>query len=141
MSKLKTYFNLYRLINIVLFLVGLTVYCILHFFWADICVSLDCSTYVMGAYLAPIREAGLVLAAATLPLLFFPARYFKKWFVFIFLPASLLTLWNVSSIDPNESHSFLVSATRQSAMENFLILWPVVTLIFIAVHWYKNRQQ
>jgi len=140
MSRFKAHLSRYHIVVIVLLFLGIGIYAAADWYWGSVCASGGCTIFFIDAYLAPLREAGLVFATVSLPFLFLPAHYFKKWFLYIFIPATLFTLWNLSIIDPNASHSFLPSTTRQSAMENYLIFWPAVTLLFIVYHWYRTQK-
>lgn len=138
MPYVKKYFNKPRFVVLAMCFIGFSTYAVLHYFWADICVSYECSSYVMSGFLAPLREAGLVLTAVTLPFLFLPTHYFKTWLLWIFLPATAFTLLALANLDPNSSNMF--RTTREVAMANFMYWWLPLTLLFVAVHYHRTRQ-
>lgn len=122
----------------VLVLVGAGLYVVVSWYWQSVCVSAGCTSYLKAAYLAPLREAGLVLAVISLPFIFLPYHYFKSWLGCVLLPATLVTLYSMYSIDPNSSH--ILRTTREEAMSNFMYWWLPITLLFIAYHWYRSRK-
>ena len=139
MQNIKNYFSLFRLLNVLLLALGITFYLTLTFFWSDICVAYQCSSYTMSGYLAPLREAGLVLAAVVSIFLFLPTLYFRKWLIWIGLPLAIYSFVAVVAIDPNSSNMF--NSTREDVVKNFLNRWLVVTFVFIAIYWYRTRNK
>lgn len=122
---------------VVLFSVGFATFVVLNVFWSDICVSLDCSAYTMDAYLAPLREAGLVLATISLPFVFLPFHYFKSWILYLLPLMFLITLAAISNIDPNSGNMF--NATREEAMNDFVFQWGIATLVFVLYCWQQKH--
>jgi|SRR6056297_2167440 len=141
LSSFKTnYFDKWRVASIGLLLLGLVISLGADWYWSNICAQNGCTSFFRMAYLAPLREAGMLIAIVALPFIFIPTHYFKVWFVWIFVPFSVLTILGVSEIDPNSSNMFADS--RAESISNQLLPWSVVTLLFIAWrHLVINRYQ
>jgi len=138
MIKLKTYFNWYRISIIALVFLGVCIYVATDWYWKNVCAVEICDVYFLDAYLAPLREAGLVLATVMLPFLFLPTRYFRTWFIWLFTPVFLLTLYQISRIDPNSSNMF--AQRREEVVADMLLPWLILTLLFIVYHWYRTQK-
>lgn len=138
-SKIKIYLSALRFINILVFFTGVFSYCYASWYWENVCAVVGCSSYFKLAYLAPLREAGLVLAAITLPFLFIPTWYFKKWLKYVAPYIVIFTMASMLSIDPDSSNMF--NNTREEMMAEFLSWWLPFTLAFISYQWYKNKNK
>jgi len=138
-SIFKSYFDRYRVLNVFLLLLGVVIYVSADWYWSNVCAVKGCPTGFIGAYLAPLREAGLVIAAVTFPFLFLPTTYFRTWIIWLGVPIALYSLFVVLNIDPNGSKMF--NATRHEVVNDMLYRWPTVTLIFIAWYWWRQQKQ
>lgn len=140
MSRLRDYFSWWRLATITLFLTGITTYLSADWYWMNVCAVEGCGITFIDSFLAPLRAGGLVLAVVTAPFLVVSTRYFKAWLLWVFLPATAFTLWNLSIIRVNDgigNNGWLPSTTREQVMENYLWVWLIVTLLFIMVRHYR----
>lgn len=136
---MKNYFNRYRIANYCLLLIGLLIYLAADWYWGNVCADIGCTSYFKSAYLAPLREGGLVIAALATPFLFLPTHYFRTWAVWIFIPLLAWSIFRLSLIDPNSSNMF--AQTREEITSGMLTPWLVVTFSFIAIHWYRTRSK
>jgi hypothetical protein len=131
-NSITTYFkNHYG--SIVLIMVGLVVHYVLVWYWKDVCVSLECTNDLMSYVLAPLREAGLILAAVGLPFLFISKTYFISWFKWMFIPLFILTSYDISQANPYSSN--LLARTPAYSLEVTLPYYFILTLGFIACHY------
>lgn len=135
---MKKFLDNYRYLNLLLLSIGIGIYFFADWYWGNICAVSICDVYFIDAYLAPLREGGLVIAVLALPFFFLPTHYFRSWAIWLFTPLLLWSVYRLSLIDPNSSNMF--AQTREEIASGMLAPWLIFTLVFIIVHWYRSRR-
>ena len=136
-KAIKDYFKTHYL-QIALVLFGLAIHIGAILYRTQVCAVHGCDSYFHAAYLAPLREAGLIIAAMTAPLLVLPKRYFRPWFLYFFLPLATLTFINTMQQSPSSSN-FWYGTSRAQELNDLPIPYFILTLIFVAFNYVYSR--
>ena len=134
----------YKLINIFLFVFILFFLFYMHNHydsWFRGNEALDFDKYYRGIY-SPIFYGGKWLAGILAVLLFFPARFFRIWLLYIAPPILLLTFWLVQGISVHSGN--LLNPTRAKMAENGMMLLALITVLFLVtsfiIEWRKKSK-
>lgn len=129
--------NKWRLVNIALLIVSLATFIGANYYWSQICLVSGCDNYFRRALIEPLWSLSLYSSFLLVFFLFIPAQCFQNFVIKIvswLLPLSTLL---ILSTDPRSSHIF--SLERVQVIDQLALIWGVITLLFIAWRWYKNR--
>jgi hypothetical protein len=135
----QKYFDKWRWVQLMLLVFGIAIFVGADWYWSNICAVEICDVYFIDAFLAPLQQAGLVLAAAVAPFLLVPTHYFRTWLLWVFPAITALAIFRLSTIDPNSSNMF--AASREAFVSGLLLDWLIISGVFIAYHYYRTKRR
>ena len=147
-SSCKTFFIIMKqdykskltiFIPTLLFLLGI---CVFTFHMWNMCIETGtCSSGVVHYYYRPLFYASVSLLTFFTLFLFLPFRYFKKWLIWIFSWGIIVSFIGVlSHLDSPSVGPASPFATREIIILQTIFFW-ILTLIFCAILWWRERKQ
>lgn len=129
--------NKYKKQNAVLFIAGILMFLLTKTYWSYVCEVKGCSFSLLEGVMEPLIPFSLMLISVSGLLLTLPSDYFKGWLFKIaswFFPLALVI---VLSVDINSSSVFSLSRAQVTQFCGYGL--GLVTLIYIAVHYWRNK--
>ena len=112
----------------------------IHYYWQTVCIGGGCSYALMDRVLDPVFYASISLLTFFTFFLFLPFWYFKKWLIWIFSWGIIIAFIGVqANLDRPGSGPFPIF-TREIIILQTIFFW-ILTLIFCAILWWRERKQ
>ena len=130
--------NKWRKFNIALLLTFAGLYLFTNWYWSAICAVQGCEADFRRGLLATWKQISLFVPFFAAGFLILPVHYFRAYIIKVvswLLPISTIV---IASSDPIPRGFF--SLTREEMVNLWAAIWLVITLLFIAYHYYRTKK-
>jgi hypothetical protein len=130
--------NIYKKVNIILFVLAIMLSAISFSYYKLICSSGSCSYDTIKKIIIPLETGGYILAGFFLIFLFLSATYFKNWFKYVFswgFPLVVYLTWITTG------SSSIPAYGKVDIVRFWGVFFGVVTVLFVVVNLYLDRRK